>query len=82
MAYSRMRPAYSAANSPKGANSPCRRGRTIISGGQPDVGFASAGRQTKNLDLYVDWSGYTTGYTTSAEHPSIPAHSRAGPSVE
>ena len=67
---------------PKKFNSPCRRGRTIISGGQPDVGFTSVGQRTEELDSYMDRSGYTTGYTTSAEYPSNRAHNRAGPPVE
>jgi hypothetical protein len=53
-----------------------------LSGRQTDLGYTSEGRRTKELDLYLAWSGYTTGYTTSAEYPSFRAHSRAGPAVE
>jgi len=45
-------------------------------------GFTSLGRRKDELSFYMDWSRYPTGYTTSAEYPSIRAHSRAGPAVE
>jgi hypothetical protein len=40
------------------------------------MGVTSARRRTDELDLYMDWSGYTTEYTTSAEHPSNRAHTQ------
>ena len=49
---------------------------------KPDVRLTSIGRRTDELDLYMDWSGYPTGCTTSAEYLSNRAHSRAGPTVE
>ena len=45
------------------------------------VDFSSVAWLIDELDD-MDWSGYTTEYTTSAEYPSIRAHSRAGPTVE
>ena len=80
---SKMRPAGIALRIPKWIHARpfCRRGRTIISGGN-QTWVSRGGRRTEELDFYMDWSGYTTGYTTSAEYPSNRAHSRAGPPVE
>ena len=58
-----------------------KRDVTIISRGQSDVGLA-LGPGWDELDCHVNWSEYTTGYTTSAEYPSIRVYSRAGPPVE
>jgi hypothetical protein len=53
-------------------------GSSPSAGGNQTLGVISARRRTDELDLYMDWSEYTTGYTTSAEYPLIGAHSRAG----
>jgi hypothetical protein len=67
---------------PKRSNSLLQKTTYDLSGGQPDHGFYLGRRRMEELDLSVDWSGYTTGYKTSAEYPSIRAHCRAGPSIE
>ncbi len=77
-----MRPAGSPSELPKGCNSLLQKMTYNLSGGKPDVGFTAVGRRTEERELYMDWSEYTTGYTTSAEYPLIRAHSRAGPVVE
>jgi hypothetical protein len=55
-------------------------------GGVPNrpqaLGFTLVRRRTDEPDLCMNWSGYTTEYTTSAEYPSNRAHSPAGPSIE
>jgi hypothetical protein len=57
-------------------------GSSPSAGGNQTLGVTSARRRTDELDLYMDWSEYATGYTTSAEYPLIGAHIRAGPTVE
>jgi hypothetical protein len=40
------------------------------------LGFTSVEWRKEELDFSIDWSEYTTGYTTIAEYPSIRVHSQ------
>jgi len=58
-----------------------RKRRTIGSGGGM-LGSSLCSAVSAGEVRRVNPNGYTTGHTTSAQHPSIRAHNRHGPAVE